>query len=177
MLTTAPFQVMNLVHPALMTRDAALFLSFRRTLAVQPNVRVPLKTLVKRFMGRDIEENGDIPVSCALRSERHNAPDTVSSRWSGLGPLWISSVPASRFGRASLPQGRGRAPYLQSSIAPTLHDHHSLPPRFPSLTPPAIPHSLMQYRPHGSEARCTTLIPTDADVDGVASWPCITTSV
>ena len=39
-------------------------LSFRRSLAVQPNVRVPLKTLVKRFMGRDIEENGDIPVSC-----------------------------------------------------------------------------------------------------------------
>ncbi|KAI0735433.1 hypothetical protein C8Q76DRAFT_791984 [Earliella scabrosa] len=57
--------VMNLVHPALMTRDAALFLSFRRSLAVQPNVRVPLKTLVKRFMGRDIEENGDIPVERA----------------------------------------------------------------------------------------------------------------
>ncbi|KAI0757253.1 hypothetical protein C8Q80DRAFT_87492 [Daedaleopsis nitida] len=57
--------VMGLAHPALNTRDTALFMSFRRTLGVQPNVRVPLKTLVKQFMGRDIEEHGDIPVERA----------------------------------------------------------------------------------------------------------------
>ena len=54
---------MNLAHQAINTRDTALFMSFRRTLNYRPNVMVPLVTLVKHFMGREIGQNGDIPVS------------------------------------------------------------------------------------------------------------------
>ncbi|RDX56142.1 hypothetical protein OH76DRAFT_599171 [Lentinus brumalis] len=57
--------VMGLAHPAINTRDTALFMSFRRTLGVQPNVQIALKDLVKHFMGRDIEDHGDIPVERA----------------------------------------------------------------------------------------------------------------
>lgn len=69
MLTAASSQVMGLAHPAISTRDTALFMSFRRTLGYRPNDVVPLATLVKRFMGRDIEQNGDIPVSIGARVE------------------------------------------------------------------------------------------------------------
>ncbi|KAL7285712.1 hypothetical protein ACG7TL_000817 [Trametes sanguinea] len=54
--------VMGLSHPAINTRDTALFMSFRRTLGHKPNTMVPLETLVKHFMGRDIGQNGDIPM-------------------------------------------------------------------------------------------------------------------
>ncbi|KAI0670151.1 hypothetical protein C8Q78DRAFT_1080044 [Trametes maxima] len=57
--------VMGLAHPAINTRDTALFMSFRRTLGSKPNVQIPLQTLVKHFMGRDIGQNGDIPVERA----------------------------------------------------------------------------------------------------------------
>ncbi|KAI0824078.1 hypothetical protein BC628DRAFT_439964 [Trametes gibbosa] len=57
--------VINLSHPAINTRDTALFMSFRRTLNQKPNVVIPLQTLVKHFMGRDIGQNGDIPVERA----------------------------------------------------------------------------------------------------------------
>ncbi|KAI9066664.1 hypothetical protein FKP32DRAFT_345710 [Trametes sanguinea] len=53
--------VMGLSHPAINTRDTALFMSFRRTLGHKPNTMVPLEALVKHFMGRDIGQNGDIP--------------------------------------------------------------------------------------------------------------------
>ncbi len=53
---------MNLAHPAINTRDTALFMSFRRTLNQKPNAIIPLQTLVKHFMGRDIGQNGDVPV-------------------------------------------------------------------------------------------------------------------
>ena len=53
---------MGLAHPAINTRDTALFMSFRRTLGYRPSAVVPLVTLVKHFMGRDIGEHGDIPV-------------------------------------------------------------------------------------------------------------------
>ena len=54
---------MGLAHPAIDTRDTALFLSFRRSLGYRPRVLVPLAELVQRFMGRAIEQHGDIPVS------------------------------------------------------------------------------------------------------------------
>ncbi|OJT15980.1 RNA exonuclease 4 [Trametes pubescens] len=57
--------VMNLAHPAINTRDTALFMSFRRTLNQKPNAIIPLQTLVKHFMGRDIGQNGDVPVERA----------------------------------------------------------------------------------------------------------------
>lgn len=53
---------MNLAHPAINTRDTALFMSFRRTLNQKPNAIIPLQTLVKHFMGRDIGQNGEVPV-------------------------------------------------------------------------------------------------------------------
>ena len=65
-LTTAPSHVMVLAHPAISTRDTALFLSFRRSLGYRPRHMVPLQELVHRFMGRDIGQHGDIPVSPPL---------------------------------------------------------------------------------------------------------------
>lgn len=56
------FQVMGLSHPAIDTRDIALFLPFRRSLRVRPNVQVPLVTLVNSFMGRNIGLHGDVAV-------------------------------------------------------------------------------------------------------------------
>ncbi|KAI0336079.1 hypothetical protein GY45DRAFT_1316131 [Cubamyces sp. BRFM 1775] len=53
--------VMGLSHPAINTRDTALFMSFRRTLGHKPTTMIPLETLVKHFMGRDIGQSGDIP--------------------------------------------------------------------------------------------------------------------
>ena len=69
---------MGLSHPAINTRDTALFMSFRRTLGHKPTTMIPLETLVKHFMGRDIGQSGDIPVSvtaglgdyCALWDSR-----------------------------------------------------------------------------------------------------------
>ena len=49
-------------HPAIDTRDIALFLPFRRSLRVRPNVQVPLVTLVNSFMGRNIGLHGDVAV-------------------------------------------------------------------------------------------------------------------
>ena len=63
MLPFGTTQVMGLAHPAIDTRDTALFLSFRRSLGYRPRVLVPLAELVQRFMGRAIEQHGDIPVS------------------------------------------------------------------------------------------------------------------
>ncbi|OBZ79783.1 RNA exonuclease 4 [Grifola frondosa] len=57
--------VLGLSHPAIDTRDVALFLSFRRSLGCKPTEMLPLTTLVKQFMGRDIMLNGDIPVEQA----------------------------------------------------------------------------------------------------------------
>ncbi|KIP11431.1 hypothetical protein PHLGIDRAFT_63797, partial [Phlebiopsis gigantea 11061_1 CR5-6] len=57
--------VMGLSHPAIDTRDAALFLPFRRSLHYRSNVQVPLVTLVNRFMGRNIGLHGDFPVEHA----------------------------------------------------------------------------------------------------------------
>ncbi|EKM60863.1 uncharacterized protein PHACADRAFT_180032 [Phanerochaete carnosa HHB-10118-sp] len=57
--------VMGLSHPAIDTRDIALFLPFRRSLRYRPNVQVPLVTLVNSFMGRNIGLHGDIPVEHA----------------------------------------------------------------------------------------------------------------
>lgn len=54
---------MGLSHPAIDTRDTALFLPFRRTLRHKPNVMVPLATLVNQFMSRTIGLHGEIPVS------------------------------------------------------------------------------------------------------------------
>ncbi|TBU64814.1 hypothetical protein BD310DRAFT_287338 [Dichomitus squalens] len=57
--------VMGLAHPAINTRDTALFMSFRRTLGYRPGAMVPLTTLVQQFMGRNIGQHGDIPVERA----------------------------------------------------------------------------------------------------------------
>ncbi|KAH9921986.1 uncharacterized protein BXZ73DRAFT_21737, partial [Epithele typhae] len=57
--------VMRLAHPAISTRDTALFMSFRRSLGYKPRHVVPLPELVKRFMGHDIGLHGDVPVERA----------------------------------------------------------------------------------------------------------------
>ncbi|KAH9947678.1 hypothetical protein B0H21DRAFT_737576 [Amylocystis lapponica] len=57
--------VMGLQHPAIDTRDIALFMPFRRTLKSKPNVMLSLATLVGKFMGRKIGQRGDVPVEQA----------------------------------------------------------------------------------------------------------------
>lgn len=60
---TLELQVMGLSHPAIDTRDSALFLPFRRTLRHKPNNMIPLATLMNQFMGRTIGQHGEVPVS------------------------------------------------------------------------------------------------------------------
>ncbi|PIL29614.1 hypothetical protein GSI_08251 [Ganoderma sinense ZZ0214-1] len=91
--------VMGLAHPAINTRDTALFMSFRRTLGYRPNDVVPLATLVKQFMGRDIEQNGNIPVERAraaldlFRSCEHIWEEIISTG------AWPCSLPPFEFRR------------------------------------------------------------------------------
>lgn len=105
-------KVMGLSHPAIDTRDAALFLPFRRSLRYRSNVQVPLVTLVNRFMGRNIGLHGDFPVCARARplSRSSLAPpdvqpnhlaDTVSGYRSNTPALPSTySVRASRSGKA-----------------------------------------------------------------------------
>ncbi|GJE87771.1 exonuclease domain-containing protein [Phanerochaete sordida] len=57
--------VMGLSHPAIDTRDTALFLPFRRSLRYRSNAQVPLVVLVNQFMARNIGLHGDIPTEHA----------------------------------------------------------------------------------------------------------------
>lgn len=59
----SPAQVMQLSHPAIDTRDTALFLPFRKTLKFKPHVVVPLSTLVEKLMNRRIGLMGEQAVS------------------------------------------------------------------------------------------------------------------
>ncbi|KAF7794705.1 hypothetical protein EIP86_005843 [Pleurotus ostreatoroseus] len=52
---------MGLSHPAIDTRDVALFLPFRRSLRVRANQQVPLVTLVNQLMGRNYGMHGEYP--------------------------------------------------------------------------------------------------------------------
>ncbi|KAI0094583.1 hypothetical protein BDY19DRAFT_879033, partial [Irpex rosettiformis] len=57
--------VMGLSHPAIDTRDVALFLPFRRSLRVRANQIVPMAALVSQLLGRNIGLHGDHPVEHA----------------------------------------------------------------------------------------------------------------
>ena len=132
-LQAAQLQVMGLAYPAISTRDTALFMSFRRTLGYRPNDVVPLATLVKQFMGRDIEQNGDIPVSIGAGVKEAGCTvgaDQVWSRWSGRGQPWTSSVRASTSGRRSLRLAHGRVLCHRSSFDDASHSG-----RLPCLLP------------------------------------------
>ena len=50
-------------HPAIDTRDVASFVPFRTSLGYKKSQKVPLKTLVNKFMGRDIGHGYEHPVS------------------------------------------------------------------------------------------------------------------
>jgi RNA exonuclease 4 len=54
---------MGLSHPAIDTRDVALFLPFRRSLRVRANQLIPLANLVTQMLGRNIGLHGEHPVS------------------------------------------------------------------------------------------------------------------
>jgi len=59
---------MGLTHPAIDTRDLALFLPFRRSLRYKSTTMVPLDTLINRLMGRHIGLHGEIPLEQARAS-------------------------------------------------------------------------------------------------------------
>lgn len=54
---------LGLSHPAIDTRDIASFVPFRKSLGYKSSQIVPLKTLVNKFMGRDIGSGYEHPVS------------------------------------------------------------------------------------------------------------------
>ncbi|KAI0702470.1 hypothetical protein BC835DRAFT_1411025 [Cytidiella melzeri] len=57
--------VMGLSHPAIDTRDIALFLPFRRSLRVRANQMIPLVNIVTQMLGRNIGLHGEHPVEVA----------------------------------------------------------------------------------------------------------------
>ncbi|KAH8100513.1 hypothetical protein BXZ70DRAFT_907203 [Cristinia sonorae] len=57
--------VMGLSHPAIDTRDAALFLPFRKSLKYKPHVIIPLATLMQLLMNRQIGSHGEVAVEDA----------------------------------------------------------------------------------------------------------------
>ena len=63
-------KVLGLSHPAIDTRDTALFMPFRKSLKVKPSHMVPLATLVQRLMGHHIGLQGEVPVSLFITSHR-----------------------------------------------------------------------------------------------------------
>ncbi|KAI0076253.1 hypothetical protein K474DRAFT_1283001 [Panus rudis PR-1116 ss-1] len=54
--------VMGLCHPAIDTRDVALFMPFRKSLKFRSNVQVPLATLVRQLMGHHIGLHGEVAI-------------------------------------------------------------------------------------------------------------------
>ena len=64
-------KLLGLSHPAIDTRDAALFMPFRKSLKVRPSQMVPLATLIYRLMGHYIGLQGEVPVSPVTISYEH----------------------------------------------------------------------------------------------------------
>ncbi|CAL1696445.1 unnamed protein product [Somion occarium] len=60
--------VLGLSHPAIDTRDTALFMPFRKSLKYKPNIMVPLVTLVRQLMGHHIGLQGEVAVEEARAS-------------------------------------------------------------------------------------------------------------
>ena len=56
-------KALDLSHPAIDTRDTALFMPFRKSLNVRPSHMVALATLIHRLMGYYIGLQGEVPVS------------------------------------------------------------------------------------------------------------------
>ncbi|KAK7694396.1 hypothetical protein QCA50_001582 [Cerrena zonata] len=90
--------VFGISHPALETRDTALFMPFRKSLKVKPSFMVPLETLVQRLMGHYIGLNGEVAVEEAraaldlFRSCEALWEDTIKSG------SWPCCLPPSAYG-------------------------------------------------------------------------------
>lgn len=64
-----PHSVLGLPHPAVATRDAALYRPFRNTLR-SPNHVIGLQTLMWHFMNRQVQKDHIVPVSYILPSNQ-----------------------------------------------------------------------------------------------------------
>jgi RNA exonuclease 4 len=62
-LISLALKFLGLSHPAIDTRDIASFVPFRKSLGYKPSQMVPLRTLVNKFMGRDLGRGYEHPVS------------------------------------------------------------------------------------------------------------------
>ncbi|PCH33405.1 hypothetical protein WOLCODRAFT_147504 [Wolfiporia cocos MD-104 SS10] len=88
---------LGLAHPAIDTRDLALFMPFRRSLGCKPSTMIPLVTLVNRFMGRNIGLYGEIPLEHAraaldlFRSCEHTWEEIIESG------AWPCALPPSTY--------------------------------------------------------------------------------
>ena len=64
-------KALGLSHPAIDTRDTALFMPFRKSLNVRPSHMVALATLIHRLMGHYIGLQGEVPVSPVTIHYKH----------------------------------------------------------------------------------------------------------
>lgn len=107
-------QVMGLSHPAIDTRDTALFLPFRRSLRYRPNTMVPLVTLVSGFMARTIGQHGEQPVCTSQAVSMSYSDRRIFDRSNMPVPPSTSSGLASRSGKGSSLPAPGLAPCLRN---------------------------------------------------------------
>ncbi|EIN14135.1 hypothetical protein PUNSTDRAFT_59423 [Punctularia strigosozonata HHB-11173 SS5] len=90
--------VLGIPHPAIYTRDLALYQPFRNTLR-QPNATIGLQTLVWQFMGRHIGEGAHDPIErarAAIDLYRSASTDWETSIAQGQ---WPCALPPSSFSR------------------------------------------------------------------------------
>jgi hypothetical protein len=135
------YPVLGIPHPAINTRDVALYQPFRNTLR-QPNATLGLQTLVWQFMRRRVGEGPQNPVGDdhrCIRSQdvaKNVFPDRKRSGYCRLVPLsvnrlgsehhsWYVSLiwSVSCLTLKAIRQGNGRVPYLQVPFHGATHSH------------------------------------------------------
>ncbi|TCD70078.1 hypothetical protein EIP91_005060 [Steccherinum ochraceum] len=90
--------VMELSHPAIDTRDTALFLPFRKSLKYKSHAVVPLNTLVLKLMNRQIGCNGEIAVEDARAAL--DLYRSCEQTWEGIvkSGAWPCALPPAAYG-------------------------------------------------------------------------------
>ena len=107
-----PRLVLGLPHPAVATRDVALYRPFRNTLR-SPNHVTGLQTLMWHFMNRQVQKDHVVPVSYILPSNhsriRSVGTDSPSYSWRTPVLSLTSTDPWKPIVKRQLRQGTGRS--------------------------------------------------------------------
>lgn len=99
---------MGLSHPAIDTRDIALFLPFRRSLRVRANQMIPMITLVTQLLGRNIGLHGEHPVRIQYTFAIHVGPCLPFVIYDHLGMVAGGTCPSRHGPLPFLREGLGR---------------------------------------------------------------------